>query len=115
MESSMKSMKTYLIVWLGGLVAGLILMERWQRTSGLQAPTAAAAGATGETDAAAIVLADQPRGAAVIVAGAKADAERARLLLVRMAPWASSAAPTPAQLRRASQTATTETTPTDPA
>ena len=42
----MKSMKTYLIVWLGGLVAGLILMERWQRTSGLQAPTAADAGET---------------------------------------------------------------------
>ena len=36
----MNSMKTYLIVWVAGLVAGLILMERWQRTSGLLAPTA---------------------------------------------------------------------------
>jgi hypothetical protein len=114
MESSMKSVKTYLIVWLAGLVAGLILMERWQRTSGLEASTAADAGATGEMDAAAMVPGDQPRGAAVIVAGAKADAERARQLLVRMAPWASNAPPTPAQLRRASQAATPETSPSDP-
>ena len=111
----MKSMKTYLIVWLAGLFAGLALMERWQRTTGAQAPAAGNGGDTLDADAAATVPADQPRGAAVIVAGAKADAERARQMLVRMAPWASSAAPTPAQLRRASQTATTETTPTDPA
>lgn len=94
----MKSMKTYVIIWLAGLVAGLILMERWQGTSGLQG--AGDAGATIDPDAAATVPADQPRGAAVIVAGAKADAERARQLLVRMAPWASSA-PTPPQLRGA--------------
>ena len=110
----MKSMKAYLIVWLGGLVAGLILMERWQRTSGLQAPTAADAGEAVDADATGTVPADQPRAAAVIVAGAKADAERARQLLVRMAPWASSA-PTPAQLRRAGRTATPAATPTDPA
>ena len=110
----MKSMKTYLIVWLGGLVAGLALMERWQRTSGLQVPAAGDAGKTIEADAAATVLADQPRGAAVIVAGAKADAERARQMLVRMTPWAS-AAPTPAQLRRVGRTATPDATPRDPA
>ena len=111
----MKSMKTYLIVWLGGLVAGLALMERWQRTSGLQAPAAGEAGETVDGDGVATVPADQPRGgAAVIVAGAKADAERARQMLVRMTPWAS-AAPTPAQLRRVGRTATPEATPTDPA
>ncbi len=100
----MKSMKTYVIIWLAGLVAGLILMERWQRTSGLQGAGAGAGdpGATINPDAGAPVPADQPRGAAVIVAGAKADAERARQLLVRMAPWASSA-PTPPQLRSASR------------
>ena len=111
----MKSMKTYLIVWLAGLVAGLALMERWQRTTGAQAPAAEDAGETLDADAAATVPADQPRGAAVIVAGAKADAERARQVLVRMAPWAGSAAPTPAQLRRVGRTATPEATPTDPA
>jgi hypothetical protein len=115
MESSMKSMKTYLIVWLAGLVAGLALMQRWQRTSGLQAPAAGDAGETVDADAAAMAPADQPRGAAVIVSGAKADAERARQMLVRMAPWASSAAPTPAQPRRAGRTAPPEATPTDPA
>ena len=110
----MKSMKTYLIVWLAGLFAGLALMERWQRTTGAQAPPAGNGGDTLDADAAATVPADQPRGAAVIVAGAKADAERARQMLVRMAPWAS-AAPTPAQLRRVGRTTTPEATPTDPA
>ena len=111
----MKSMKTYLIVWLAGLVAGLALMERWQRASSLQAPVAGDAGETIDGDAAVTPPADQPRGAAVIVAGAKADAERARQLLVRMAPGASSAAPTPAHLRRVGRTTTPETTATDPA
>ena len=110
----MKSIKTYLVIWLAGVVAGLILMERWQRTSDLQGAGAGDAGATIVPDAAATVPTDQPRGAAVIVAGAKADAERARQLLVRMAPWASSAAPTPAQLRGAGRMATPETTPDDP-
>ena len=111
----MKSMKAYLIVWLGGLVAGLILMERWQRTSGLQAPTAADEGETSETDAAARVPADQPNVAAVVVAGAKADAERARQLLERVSPWGSSSPLSPTKLRRAGRTATPEATPTDPA
>ena len=28
----MNSMKTYLLVWLGGVIAGVIIMERWRRT-----------------------------------------------------------------------------------
>ena len=90
----MKSMKTYLIVWLAGLFAGLALMERWQRTTDLQAPGAGSAGATTDSDLVPTAPADQPRGAAIIVAGAKADADRARQVLVRMSPWASRAAPT---------------------
>ena len=45
----MKSMKTYLVVWLAGLVAGLALMERWQRTTGAQAPARREAGETPST------------------------------------------------------------------
>ena len=36
MESPMESMKTYLVVWLSGLITGLILLERWQRWRSLQ-------------------------------------------------------------------------------
>ena len=111
----MKSMKTYLIVWLAGLIAGLILMERWQRTSGHQPLAAETAEATVDPEAAPKVPADQPGVAAVVVAGAKADAERARLFLGRVTPWGSSAPPSPAQLRRAGRTAAPETAPTDPA
>ena len=92
----MKSIKAYLMVWFAGLIAGFILMERWQRTSGLPVRTAADAGATSETDAAATVSGDQPKVAAVVVAGAKADAERARQMLERMSPWGSSS-PCPGQ------------------
>ena len=99
----MKSMKTYVIIWLAGLVAGLALMERWQRTTELQAPGTGSAGATTDPDAAPTAPADQPRGAAVIVAGAKADADRARQVLVRMSPWASRSAPIPAHLHGAGQ------------
>ena len=97
----MKSMKTYVIIWLAGLVAGLALMERWQRTTDLQAPGAGSAGAATDSDLVPTAPADQPRGAAVIVAGAKADADRARQVLVRMSPWASRAAPVPAHLHGA--------------
>ncbi len=91
----MESMKTYLIVWLCGLVTGLILLEHWRRRSGLQVPAAANAGVDVEPDAASTPM----KVSAVIVAGAKADAERARDLLVRMMPWASTSATSLARLQ----------------
>jgi hypothetical protein len=114
MEGSMGKMKTYLIVWLSGLIAGLILMERWQRTSDLEAlaENVEEAGETETASAAMKARADeQPRVTAVIVAGARADAERARQLLTRMTPWRSGPAPSLTRLRRSSQTATTGDTP----
>lgn len=111
-ESSMNSMKTYLIVWVAGLVAGLILMERWQRTSGLLAPTAEDEGeATGTAGTAAKVPADQPTASEVIVAGARADVERARRLVERMSPWGKISAPSLPQLRRSSKVASPSDTP----
>ena len=108
----MNSMKTYLVVWVAGLVAGLILMERWQRTSGLLAPTAEDEGeATGTASTAAKVSADQPTASEVIVAGARADAERARQFVGRMVPWGSISAPSLPQLRRSSKAATPSETP----
>jgi len=107
MEDSMNKLKTHLIVWLAGLIAGLILMERWQRQTDLQLLEDGVDDAD-ETKAErtpAKALADaQPRVTTVIVAGAKADAERARQLLVRMTPWKSNSAPSLAQRRRSSDT-----------
>jgi hypothetical protein len=87
--TSMNTMKTYVIVGLCGLVAGLILSERW-RTTGLRVP-AAEPETEGEAEPGAVTTArkasaEQPT-VSTIVAGAKADAERARQLLVRMTPW----------------------------
>jgi hypothetical protein len=114
MESRMKSMKTYLIVWLSGLIAGLILMERWQRTSGLQVPAPENAGEAVQTDAVTKLSAGQPRVSAVVVAGAKADAERARQFLGRVTPFGRTSAPSVAELSRSGQAAVPGTTPNDP-
>jgi hypothetical protein len=113
----MKSMQKYLIVWLSGLVAGFMLMERWQRSSGLPRPEAENVGEAVATDAATTpvkVSADQPKVSAVIVAGAKSDAERARRLLVQAMPWRSTSAPSLAKLRRSGQTAMSGNTPDRP-
>ena len=85
----MKALKPYLVGWVSGMLTGLILMERWHRKGALHflepdevepvvelgAPTTAK------------VPGDQPTVTAVIVAAAKADAGRARELLVRVTPW----------------------------
>jgi hypothetical protein len=114
----MESLRTYLVVWLSGVVAGVVLMERWRRTSGLQVPAAENVGVAVEPDAAITAMkvsARQPSVSAVIVAGAKADAERARHFLVRMTPGWRSSAPSLAQLRRSGQSRMPATTPDNPA
>jgi hypothetical protein len=103
----MKSMKTYLVVWLSGMIAGFILMERWQRTSGHEVPAA-------ETDTASTTLkvsAERPKVSAVVVAGATADVERARRFLERVMPFGRTSAPSVAQLRRAGRVAMPGNTP----
>ena len=95
----MSSMKTYLLVWLGGVIAGVIIMERWRRTGRGLIPTAASrADATETTTAtnASEVSADKPKVSATLIAGAKADADRFRHFVRRVTPWTPD--PTPAQL-----------------
>ncbi len=114
----MDSMKTYLSGWLCGLVAGLMVMDGWQRICRRRVPTAENVGEAVEADTASTAMklsADQPRVSAVIVAGAKADAQRARQLLERVMPWGSTSAPSFAQPRRAGQAATPANTPNRPA
>ena len=92
----MSSMKVYLTVWSAGLVSGLILMERWQRASDVQVPPAESEGDVVDTDArstATDAATDRPKVSAVIVTGAKADAERARLWLERVVPSGSTSVP----------------------
>jgi hypothetical protein len=102
MGNSMNSMKTYLLVWLGGVIAGVIIMERWRRTGRGLIPTAGSTADTVETATAADanaskVAADKPKVSAVLIAGAKADADRFRHFVRRVTPWTPD--PSPARLR----------------
>ena len=112
----MSSMKTYLLVWLGGVIAGVIIMERWRRTGRGLIPTAASkadATETTTTTNASEVSADKPKVSATLIAGAKADADRFRHFVRRVTPWTPD--PTPAQLSGWSQAAAPASAPDDPA
>jgi hypothetical protein len=61
----MKSLNLNFKFWLLGVIAGVILVERWRRYGIRHAP----------------VPADKPKASTSIAAGAKADAERAKRLL----------------------------------
>ena len=102
----MDSMKTYAVLWLSGVIAGLILVERWRRAGGRSVPAAESAEEAVEA-AAAITPSQAPpekqRLSVLIVTGAKVDAQRARQALNQVAPWRSSD-PSFAQLRRWSRT-----------
>ena len=90
----MESLKTHLVVWLSGLVTGLILMESWRRLGQADGPTADSGGGVTRTDTPSQASADKPKGLRLIVAGATAEAERGRQLLGQVLPWTkSSAAP----------------------
>ena len=66
----MESIKTQLIVWLSGFVAGLVVMESWRRLGDRSGPTAEGVGDFTETDVARPPSADKPKGLKSIVAGA---------------------------------------------
>jgi hypothetical protein len=114
----MDSIKTYFIVWISGVFVGVVLLERWQRTSGLRVPAAENPGEAVETEAASTpegVSADHPKVSAVIVAGAKADAQRARQLVERVLPWGRTSAPSLAQMRQAGRATASDDAPSPPA
>ena len=85
----MESMRTSIVVWLSGLVAGLILMERWRRLGDSSGATAETVDDVTNTAAARREPVDKPNALNSIVAGATAEAERARQLLTRVVPWAT--------------------------
>jgi hypothetical protein len=89
MERSMDSVKMFLSGWLSGVVVGLILSERWRRAAGLRTPEAEAVEGAVGTDAAMKSSAEPARAPTVIVAGAKADAERAVQFFRRAMPFGS--------------------------
>jgi hypothetical protein len=89
MESSTDSNKAYLIVWLSGMVVGVVLIERWRGMEG-SLLAAANVGEAIEAKTATTVMqvsAGRANVSTLIVTGAKADVERARHLLTRATPW----------------------------
>jgi hypothetical protein len=116
MGSSMNSMKTYFTLWFAGLVAGVLIMERWRRTGRRLIPTSERAVDAVESAPATSALTmspDKPRVSAVLVAGAKSDAVRVRHFVLRVTPWTPD--PSPAELRGWSQAATAANTTDHPA
>ncbi len=84
----METMKTHLVVWLSGLVTGLILMESWRRLGDRSVPAAEGGADATRRDATSPASVDKPKGLKSLVAGATAEAERARQLLSGVMPWA---------------------------
>ena len=86
----MNSIKTYLTVWISGMIAGIVLIERWRRMGGSSlsatANTAEPIGTSGATTTV-HVSTDNAKTSTLIVTGAKSDIERARQLLKKVAPW----------------------------
>ena len=97
----MNSLKTYLTLWLSGVIAGVIVMERWRRTGrGLivSSPGPAAGVETSAPTRPPQGLSSLPSTATFLVAGAKADAQRLGNAVRRLTPWTSTPtadAPTP--------------------
>ena len=86
----MNSLKTYLVIWLSGMVAGLVLLERWRRLGGHTDLAMANVGDAVETDTASTTPpepAEKQKVTTLIVTGAKADVENARHLLEKITPW----------------------------
>ena len=117
-ERSMNTIRTYAILWFSGMIAGVIVMERWRRTGGRLIPTAPRAEDGVEMPTASsesTAPPGKPKVAAALVAGAKADAERVHDLVRRMMPFTSTSVPSVAQLRRSNQEATPGNAPQQPA
>ena len=93
----MDSMKTYVLIWLSGVIAGLVMVERWRRVGARSRPEPAITEIADE--AAPSVPAEQPKLAGLIVAGAKADARHVRRLVDQVLPWGTPADPSVARLR----------------
>ena len=103
MERSLDSMKTYLVVWLSGVFAGLILVERWRRLGARSAAARESAWEAAESAVASSAPTAPPEkqnAAALIFAGARADARRAQHVFTQAMPWGNPSDPSTAELRR---------------
>ena len=94
----MKLVRVFVVGWISGWVAGLVMAERWRRLGEDSVPVTTNAVESVESGTAERVPAI-PRVSTVIVSGARADYERGRLLLRRVVPWTSTSAPSVADLR----------------
>ena len=98
-----KTVKTYLVVWLSGVIAGLVLVERWRRQGARAVPAAEPTGGATETTVVTTISStpvEKPTLSALIATGLKADAQRVRGVLDQMMPWQSSSDPSVAELQR---------------
>ncbi len=92
----MKSVRVYLVFWLSGLIAGVILVERWRRNGDIDVaaePTTpgtidGSPGSTGPTGPA-----KKPNLVGLVVTGAKLDAERVRQRVTQAKGPAAGASP----------------------
>jgi hypothetical protein len=77
----MKSMRVYLVFWLSGLLAGVILVERWRRNGEGYVPVEPAVPDTLEgspSSTAPSTPAKRPNLVGLVVTGAKLDADRVK-------------------------------------
>jgi len=80
----MSSGKLIVAVWLSGLLAGVILMERWIRTGKRLIPTPDPPVDVAETPSNDVsAAAHKPKVTAAIAAAAKADAQRVKVLVAK--------------------------------
>jgi len=74
----MRSIRAFVIFWLSGVIAGVVLMERWRRHGGRYVPAEPEASAFSSVPVASAGPAGQPNVVRLVVTGAKLDAERVR-------------------------------------
>jgi len=87
----MKSIRAFAIFWLSGVIAGVVLMERWRRHGGRYMPVEPESPAFSSVTVASTGSAGQPNVVRLVMAGAKLDAERVRQRLRPTAPNPGSA------------------------
>jgi len=99
----MNSLRTYAILWLSGLIAGVIVMERWRRTGKRLIPPPSSAhddAGTPSASSASMSSGGTPKVTWVLVTGARSDAARVHQFVKRVTPWTSTPAPWLAEAQR---------------
>jgi hypothetical protein len=82
----MNKMRLYLALWLSGLIAGMTLMARWQRSGDIHAPMESSTPVSvthGSAPATSKVQANASNLVHLVVTGAQLDAARARHWVLR--------------------------------